>query len=57
MSDYSKQVVSWACGALTKAGWFFDWNGNGWDVETPGGWIVCDDWKALSRVAKQAIRN
>lgn len=59
--DYEKQTVAWACGALRKAGWYFEAmpanEGSGWYVETPKGWEDANNASELTAIARRANGN
>lgn len=57
--DYNRQVVSWACSTLRKAGWHFESTEDkkGWYVQTPTGWEDANSAADLAKIAKRAQGN
>ena len=54
-NEYTKQVVSWACGTISKNGWTLLWDNTSkmWDVETPSGWRTATNGAELCAIIRE----
>jgi hypothetical protein len=50
---HARIATSWAAAALSAEGCTLHATKHGWDVETPNGWRVANNWRELCAVAKE----